>query len=136
MVYLYPLRKRWRWLGRRGKTRVWLDYHVLLGLTAPLIISFHSSFKLNGFAGMAYWMMVALVISGIIGRYFYAQVPRTLEAAEVTLRELKATSDDFQRQLRDSGLVLLGSAEDFPLAVSRAGGTNVNDRCAGSDGAS
>ncbi len=105
LVYLYPLRKRWRWLSRKGKTRVWLDYHVLLGLTAPFIISFHSSFKLNGFAGMAYWIMVGLVISGIIGRYFYAQVPRTLEAAEVSLRELTAIGDSFQQQLRDSGLV-------------------------------
>ena len=79
------------------------------GLTGPLLISFHSSFKLNGLVGIAYWVMAALVISGIIGRYFYAQVPRTLEAAEVSLRELRATCDNFQQQLLDSGL--LGSPD-------------------------
>jgi hypothetical protein len=105
LVYLYPLRKHWRWLSRKGKTRNWLDYHVLLGLMGPLIISFHASFKFNGLAGIAYWVMAALVISGIIGRYFYAQVPRTLEAAEVSLRELKAISDDFKQQLLESGLL-------------------------------
>ncbi|MFB3904204.1 MAG: hypothetical protein ACE15E_12180 [Acidobacteriota bacterium] len=105
LVYLYPLRKHWRWLSRKGKTRNWLDYHVLLGLTGPLIISFHSSFKFNGLAGIAYWVMAALVISGIIGRYFYAQIPRTLEAAEVSLRELKTISDNFKQQLLDSGLL-------------------------------
>jgi hypothetical protein len=104
LVFLYPLRKRWRWLSRKGKTRVWLDYHVLLGLTAPAVITFHSSFKFNGLAGMAYWVMVALVISGIIGRYFYSQVPRTLEAAEMSLRELKAVSENLQRDLLESGL--------------------------------
>ena len=105
LVYLYPLRKQWRWLGRKGKTRNWLDYHVLLGLTGPLIISFHSSFKFHGLAGIAYWVMAALVISGIVGRYFYAQVPRTLEAAEVSLRELKTISDNFQQELLQSGVI-------------------------------
>jgi hypothetical protein len=71
LVYLYPLRKRWPWLQRIGRTKHWLDYHVLLGLVAPVFITFHSSFKIQGFAGMAYWTMLALVASGIVGRYFY-----------------------------------------------------------------
>ncbi len=105
LVYLYPLRKRWHWLSRKGKTRNWLDYHVLLGLSGPLIISLHSSFKFNGLAGIAYWVMVALVISGLIGRYFYAQIPRTLEAAEISLRELTAISDNFKQELLQSGVL-------------------------------
>ena len=42
LIYLYPLRKRWGWLGRQGNSRHWLDFHVVLGTTAPLIIGFHS----------------------------------------------------------------------------------------------
>ena len=34
-LYLYPLRKRIRPMQRIGKTRHWLDVHVLLGLTVP-----------------------------------------------------------------------------------------------------
>src|SRR5215470_9231173 len=31
VIFLYPLRKRWAWLGRLGLSRHWLDFHVLLG---------------------------------------------------------------------------------------------------------
>ena len=31
LIYLYAVRKRWPWLARRGKTKNWLDYHILLG---------------------------------------------------------------------------------------------------------
>lgn len=95
LVYLYPLRKRWLWLARQGKTKHWLDLHMMLGLSAPAAISFHSAFKIHGFAGMAYWTMVGLVLSGIIGRYFYAQMPRTLDAATMSFRE----SQELQSQL-------------------------------------
>jgi len=32
IVYVYPLRKIWPWLGRQGNPRHWLDFHVLMGL--------------------------------------------------------------------------------------------------------
>ncbi len=38
LIYLYPLRKRWGWLSRQGNSRHWLDFHVVLGATAPFII--------------------------------------------------------------------------------------------------
>ena len=64
-IFLYPLRKRWAWLSRQGSARHWLDIHVLLGLAAPFVIAFHSSFKFGGFAGMAFWIMVAVSFSDI-----------------------------------------------------------------------
>ncbi len=70
LVYLYPLRKYWPALGRVGKTKNWFNFHVFLGLSAPAVITFHCAFKTRGFAGMAYWAMIALVVSGLIGRYF------------------------------------------------------------------
>ena len=100
LVYLYPLRKRWLWLSRQGRAMHWLDFHMMLGLVAPMVISFHSAFKAGGFAGMAYWTMVALVISGLVGRYFYAQIPRQLDATKMTLKE---TQDFAQQQLEELG---------------------------------
>ena len=89
LVYLYPLRKYWPTLGRIGKTKNWFDFHVLLGLSAPVVITFHCAFKMHGFAGMAYWTMIALVGSGLIGRYFYAQIPRNIRATEMSLQEMQ-----------------------------------------------
>ncbi len=96
LIYLYPLRKRWGWLGRQGNSRHWLDFHVVLGTAAPLVIALHSSFKFGGIAGMAFWIMTAVTASGFIGRYLYSQIPRSLNAAELTIKEIQ----DAEVQLR------------------------------------
>jgi hypothetical protein len=104
-IFLYPLRKRWAWLGRQGTSRHWLDIHVLLGLSAPFVIALHSSFKFHGFAGIAFWIMVAVSLSGIIGRYLYAQIPRSLNTAELSLKELQETRERLARQMSEQRLL-------------------------------
>jgi hypothetical protein len=104
-IFLYPLRKRWAWLGRQGSSRHWLDIHVLLGLSAPFVIALHSSFKFHGFAGIAFWIMVAVSLSGIIGRYLYGQIPRSLNTAELTLKELHDTRAQLGRQMAEQRLL-------------------------------
>jgi len=89
LIFLYPLRKKWGWLGRQGNSRHWLDYHVVLGTAAPLVIALHSSFKFGGVAGMAFWIMTAVTLSGFIGRYLYSQIPRSLDAAELSIKEIQ-----------------------------------------------
>jgi len=87
-IYIYPLRKRWTWLRKIGITRHWLDFHIVMGLAAPALVALHSAFKFGGLAGMAYWIMLAVVASGLVGRYFYAQIPRSKKDAELSLAEL------------------------------------------------
>jgi hypothetical protein len=98
-IFLYPIRKRWKWLSRQGSARNWLDAHVLLGLTAPLVIAFHASFKFRGIAGMAFWIMAAVALSGVVGRYLYGQIPRSLNTAELSLRESQELQEKLMRQL-------------------------------------
>ena len=85
-IFVYPLRKRWPWLRRQGNARHWLDYHVILGIAAPLCIAFHSSFKFRGLAGIAFWVMVGVAVSGLVGRYLYGLVPSQFAEAELTLK--------------------------------------------------
>lgn len=99
LIYLYYFRKRWPWLASIGKTKHWLDFHIVLGVTAPIIIAFHASFKFRGIAGMAFWIMVAVALSGIVGRYLYAQIPRRLNAAEYTWQELQDEQLALSQQL-------------------------------------
>jgi hypothetical protein len=89
IIFLYPLRKRWGWLGKQGNSRHWLDFHVILGTAAPLVIALHSAFKFGGIAGMAFWIMTAVTLSGFIGRYLYSQIPRSLNAAELSIKEIQ-----------------------------------------------
>jgi hypothetical protein len=99
MIYLYYFRKRWKWLNRIGSTRHWLDFHVVLGLTAPVLIAFHAAFKFRGMAGMAFWIMVAVALSGVVGRYFYAQIPRSLNAAELSWQEIETGRTRLEQNL-------------------------------------
>ena len=104
-VYVYPLRKRWAWFGRQGSSKRWLDVHVLLGLTAPVVITFHSSFKFQGIAGVAYWIMVIVALSGVVGRYIYAQIPRSLNSAELSLQDAQELSARLATQLKGLGIL-------------------------------
>ena len=104
-IFLYPLRKHWAWLGQIGKTRRWLDIHVLMGLTAPFIIAFHSTFKFSGIAGMAFWIMFAVSVSGVIGRYLYAQIPRRVTTVELSMRELQELQENLWEQLASQDLL-------------------------------
>jgi hypothetical protein len=104
-IFLYPLRKRWQWLARQGNSRHWLDIHVLLGLSAPFIIALHSSFKFHGFAGIAFWIMLAVSISGVVGRYLYGQIPRRVNAAEISRKELQEMHENLAQQLAGQRLL-------------------------------
>ena len=104
IIFLYALRKAVPWLGRIGTAKHWMDFHVVVGVTAPVVIAFHASFKFNNIAGAAFWVMLAVALSGIVGRYLYAQIPRSLGAAAETYRELQSVEANLARALRDQNL--------------------------------
>jgi len=101
LIYLYPLRKRWGWLGRQGNSRHWLDFHVVLGATAPIIVAFHSCFKFGNIAGMAFWSMLVVTMSGFVGLYLYSQIPRGLSAAELSRKELQEREETLRKDLAE-----------------------------------
>jgi hypothetical protein len=107
-IYLYYFRKRWKWLGRIGISKHWLDIHVVLGLTAPAVIAFHAAFKFRGMAGMAFWVMMLVALSGVVGRYLYAQIPRSLNTAEVSWQELESARRELESQLLNQKLMAPG----------------------------
>jgi hypothetical protein len=101
LIYLYPLRKKWGWLARQGNSRHWLDFHIVLGTAAPFIIAFHSSFKFGNIAGMAFWSMLMVTLSGFVGRYLYAQIPRSLNAAELSIKEIQEKEEALKKELEE-----------------------------------
>jgi hypothetical protein len=101
LIYLYPLRKKWGWLGRQGNSKHWLDFHIVLGTAAPVIIAFHSSFKFGNIAGMAFWSMLMVTFSGFVGRYLYSQIPRSLNAAELSMKEIHDKEEALKRELAE-----------------------------------
>ena len=101
LIYLYPLRKKWTWLGRKGNSRHWLDFHIVLGSLAPVVIAFHASFKFGNIAGMAFFSMLAVTLSGFVGRYLYSQIPRSLNAAELTMKEMADREEALRKEIAE-----------------------------------
>ena len=79
---LYSLRKRSRSV-RWGRMSNWLQFHIFTGLVGPYMVLLHTSWKLNGLAGVTTLFTIVIVISGFIGRYIYTRIPRSLDGLEI-----------------------------------------------------
>jgi hypothetical protein len=75
-LWLYPLRRRFRWLAFTGAMARWLDVHVSLALILPLLAAVHASWRFSGLIGLGYAAMLTVWLSGLVGRYLYARIPR------------------------------------------------------------
>jgi hypothetical protein len=120
---LYSLRKRAR--GRaRGRMSTWLQIHIFTGLVGSYMVLLHSAWKFNGLAGLLMLMTVIIVISGVIGRYIYTAVPRNVDGAAVTLRDLEQQIALADAQLQDLGVTR--SAPVARLATAAASGSGAS----------
>ena len=61
------------------------DIHQMNGLKNVLAVG------INGIAAISFWSMVAAVLSGLVGRYLYAHIPRTINGSLRTLEALEET---------------------------------------------
>ena len=104
IIFLYAFRKIIPALGRFGTAKHWMDFHIVCGVSAPIIIAYHASFKFNNIAGVAFWIMLAVALSGIAGRYLYAQIPQSLNAAKTSYQELEASEEELADALRGQSL--------------------------------
>lgn len=120
LIYLYPLRKMWPWLARKGNARHWLDFHIVLGTAAPIVIAFHASFKFGNIAGMAFFSMLAVTLSGFVGRYIYSQIPRNLSAAELTMKEMNDREEALQRDIAEQEATFGFSVEALYVLPTQA----------------
>lgn len=92
-LWLYPLRKRWRWMARLGSLAAWLDWHVAAGLVIPILAATHAGWRFSGVIGLAYGAMFLVFMSGLVGRYLYAHIPRHRSGLELTLDEAAGERD-------------------------------------------
>jgi len=73
-VFGYIGRKKKKFLPRVGVLKHWLEFHIFL-------------------------CSVAVVLSGVIGRFIYIQIPRTIQGRELSLGEIKEMKDTMSRGL-------------------------------------
>src|SRR5262249_38698098 len=99
---LYSIRKRI--LGfHLWQMSTWLQIHIFTGIVGAYLVVLHSGWKFNGLAGILTALTIVIVISGVIGRYIYTAVPRTLEGVVVEVYELEEQMAGIDRQLHVLG---------------------------------
>ena len=103
-VSMYMMRKRMKSLRKVGVLKYWLEFHIFLCSVGPLLVLFHTSFKFGGIVSISFWSMVAVVLSGVIGRFIYIQIPRTIQGRELSLSEIQDIKSDIQQSIQGAGL--------------------------------
>lgn len=98
-VSIYIARKRYNFMSKIIRLKYLLEFHIFLCTLGPILILFHTAFKFGGIVSVAFWSMVAVVLSGVIGRFIYNQIPRTIEGRELTLNEVKNMKTDLAEAL-------------------------------------
>jgi len=99
LLFLYLVRKRG--IVRWGTLSHWLNVHIMFGLLGPLFVTLHTAFKFSGIVTVSYFSMMAVMASGIFGRYLYVQIPRAITGGELNPRDLESRREELERSLKE-----------------------------------
>jgi len=119
VMYMYPLRRRFRILAFTGPLNRWLDVHIVLGLLVPLLGAVHASWRFKGLIGLGYASMLLVSLSGVIGRYLYTRIPRGRSGLELTREEIERRRKDLLQQIASTTGIDVARLESV-LQPSRA----------------
>lgn len=99
LLFSYPLRKRFRFTQRWGKAKWWFMVHMILGVGGPILILVHSAFQARSLnAAAAYYSMIIVALSGVVGRYIYSHVNRGLHGEQSDFQDLQQRAGLHQRE--------------------------------------
>jgi Fe-S-cluster-containing hydrogenase component 2 len=82
----YILRQHIRALERFGSNQSWFDFHVMCGIMGPAFIVLHTAGRLDNWVASAFWSMVVVVASGLVGRYLMTFLPKAVHGREPAAR--------------------------------------------------
>jgi len=87
---LYLLRRSNRWGVTFGALSSWMTGHVVTGILALLCALLHAAMAPRDTAGgHAFIALGVLLVTGAIGRWFYAWIPRAANGRELEIDEVK-----------------------------------------------
>jgi hypothetical protein len=98
--------------------KAWTSAHIYLGLSLIVIGTLHTGFQLGwNIHTAAYVFMMIVIISGIVGIYFYVTIPKALSdnRDEMTESEMLENLRSLDRQLHEAAQPL--SAEHATLVL-------------------
>lgn len=90
ILFLYPMRKHFKFAKNWGRLKWWFVVHMILGVGGPLLILLHSTFRVGSLnAAIALYSMIIVALSGVIGRFIFARVNRGLRSEQMSFQELQ-----------------------------------------------
>lgn len=96
---------------------------MILGLAGPVILVFHSGFKLGSFnSSVAFFCMLIVAISGLLGRYYYQRIHHGLYGSKIRFEELYSNNGLPDSLVRDSDPAitrLSGEFEEIEKALTQ-----------------
>jgi hypothetical protein len=91
---LYLVRRTGGRFQRLGSLQNWMTSHMVTGILALLAATLHAAMApRDTVGGHALLALALLLVTGAIGRYFYAWVPRAANGRELALEEVRARLD-------------------------------------------
>lgn len=103
----YWIRKQVPSAAWLGSFRSWMAFHIFTGLAGPALITLHTAFQPQSALGtLAFAAMLVAVATGVLGRYIYAHLPRSIEGRELELEEARKRLERYRVDLENLGLRL------------------------------
>lgn len=104
-VGIYIARKRYGFLGNYIRLKYLLEFHIFLCTLGPILILFHTTFKFGGIVSIAFWSMVAVVLSGVAGRFIYIQIPRSIEGRALSIGEIQRRRGEIENLIKANSAI-------------------------------
>ena len=100
-LFSYMARKHLKALSRIGTLKYWLDFHIFTCTLGAILVLYHTTFKFGGLISIGFWSMASVWVSGVIGRFIYIAIPRTIEGRELSMTELVGMQDEVILKLKN-----------------------------------
>ena len=101
----YLVRKRLISIRHIGSLRVWMDFHIVTGIAGGALVAFHTAFAPYSALGiLALAALLITILTGIVGRYIYVHVPRSLEGRELEIEQVREQLEQCRDRLEQSGV--------------------------------
>ncbi len=103
-LLMYSFRKHVKFMQGLGKLKYWFRIHMILGVLGPVLVLFHTTFRLGSMnATIAFYCMVVVASSGLIGKFAYTRIHKGLYGSRSSLKEareeLAGSSGDVKSKL-------------------------------------
>lgn len=112
-----------------GSVRGWVSAHLMLGLAVLWVASLHSAWQLGwNVHGLAYLLLLGVVLSGVYGMYAYLRLPARLAVLHAGLRRedwltrLNRVDADMREQARAADALTLAVVESAIDRTTLGGG--------------